>query len=479
MGMIGNTNAYDDLDTLPLNSVFTFYGDGRNVLHKPSVIKDVFTVLTLGSQTSSYNGALQISYSVSGQNIVLSRAYVSGQWKEWKTNKSEPQIIKVRADGTGDYTSVVDAVIYTMENPTTLESPIIIDIGEGTFDLSSVATKIGNGELDEKGLFVMPYVTIRGKGADKTKLVFEYTGSVNSIMTQVSAFNVIYESAMKDLSVECKNIRYAFHADYPLTGDAEDDTNILMNNNTFVMENVVATHNGFDEGLSPTYKVPSAWGEGLRTNHIRKFVNCKFIAKEGVPWFCHDRLTNSMGGQLFFDGCEFIAHRDSDASLRFVSWGSNLKSVVNIKNCKIRTYIGLAVTTTYNSNAKIDYYVEANDCDCLIYEDRTNNAHKAMNYCNFGTLMCKNESGGAIEKLQPVKVMGYNIAKSISGNGIYGIAMNDAAVNEMVNVKIAGAIDISTSISTGRRIGYNNGAWVEDVNGFLQVMNKTYCRFVN
>lgn len=479
MGMIGNTNVYDDLDTLPLNSIFTFYGNGLNILHKPALINGVFTALTFGCTTDSYNGAIQVVYSISAQNIVLYRSFVSGSWREWKTNKETSQTIKVRGDGTGDYTSVVDAVVYTMNNPTTKEFPVIIDIGEGTFDLSSVATMVESGEIDSRGLFIMPYVTIQGKGQDKTKLVFEYSGAVNSTMTQVSAFNVVYESAMKDLSIECKNIRYAFHADYPLTGEAEDDTNKLLNNNAFIMENVRAVHNGFDVNLSPTYKVPSVWGQGLRTGLIRKFVNCQFIAKEATPWFCHDRLTNTKGSQLFFDGCEFIPYNDSDASLRFISWGSNIRDIVNIKNCAVRTYISLGVTTTYNADAKIDYYVEAKDCDCLIYEDRRNDSHKNMNYYNYGVIMCKNESGDAITKLQPVKIIGYNIAKSNSANGIQGIALNDASVNEMVNVKIAGAIDISTSFSTGTRISYSDGVWVEDVNGFLRVMNSTYCRFVN
>ena len=47
----------------------------------------------------------------------------------------------------------------------------------------------------------------------------------------------------------------------------------------------------------------------------------------------------------------------------------------------------------------------------------------------------------------------------------YWLARKDE--DDMVNVKISGAVNIATSITAGKRIRYNNGNWVEDVNGYL------------
>ena len=479
-GLIGNITTYTDLNNLPLNSIMTFYSSAiTSILHKPDNVKGVFTVLTLGCEESNYTGAIQILLSLSTEMVIMYRTYISGVWKTWKTNQTAPIVVSVRSDGTGDYSSVVNAIVYTMHNPTTENIPYIIDIGEGTFDISDAATLVLSQEIDHRGLFVMPYTSIVGKGRDKTKLIFDYNGNSDDVMSQVSAFNVVYEGSIRDMTIECKNIRYVFHADYPMSGESESDSNELLNNNTFTLENVVAIHSGFDDGLSPSYKVPAVWGQGLRTGLVRNFINCKFVSLENMPWFCHDRTNITKGSQLFFDGCEFITENDAVASLRFVSWGSNYKHIVNIKNSLVRTFISLGVSTAYNNNAKIDYFVEAGDIDAVVVEDTTNDAHKANNYYSYGTLLCKNTTGTTVTKNQPVKIRGYNKVVNNSNNGIQGIALHDAGSGDMVNVKISGAVNIATSITAGKRISYNNGNWVEDVNGYLIVMNSTYCRFVN
>lgn len=480
-GLSSNATTYSDLNSMPANSFVTLYGSASSgILNKPNGFNDsVFSVLTLHGAS---NGGLQLVWESANKATIYFRRYVSGSWRLWQSVPNREIVITVRTDGSGDYTSVVDAVMYTMTHSTTPSNPYVIDIGEGTFDLSAVATKVINGQLDERGLFIAPNTTIRGKGTEKTKLTFNYTPSAtpteaeDAVMSQVSVFNVVYESALQDLSIECKNIRYVFHADYGVSTEAQDETNEKIKNNTFVMENVIATHNGFDAGLNPTYKAPAVWGQGLRTNLIRKFTNCRFISKESYGWFCHDRIGTTKGCQIFFDGCEFVSLNFNPA-LRFISWGSDCRHVVNLKNCMINSYLSLAVNTTYNANAKIDYYVEAEDCDCLVIEDTTNDSHKSRNFNNFGTQLCVNDSGATISKFTPVKIKSYNKAY-VSGSGLTGIAMNEADAGGLLNVKTSGRINIVTSFSVGTIIGHDGSSWVADSDGFLMVLNSNCCVFI-
>jgi hypothetical protein len=399
---------------------------------------------------------------------------VSGTWSEWEYSEVFYRTYKVRTDGTGDFGSVVSAVKSTMTSG--LASPFyryIIDIGEGTFDLSGVSDLVLNSTIDQRGLYVMPYVTIRGKGKDKTILTYHYSGSNDTIMSMVSGLNMAYESSLEDLTLSVKNIRYAIHSDNALSAETSDFSNSLLNNNKITLKNVRLEHLGFSSGLNPTYKVPAAWGGGSWDATDRVFIDCDFISKEVCGFLNHDRVGITKPSHFTFKNCNFITY-NSDvraqavtgySSCALISWGSEIKTPVSFENCMVNKFVALTVVTNYNSDAVIDYDVKA-DNELFIIESTTNNAHLNDNFCTSGCLesVC---AGTAITAYAPVSknrlywVHGYNNAEAV-----HGIALNSCAQNEICVVQMSGYVALplltSKTFSDGAYVGYANGEWVED-----------------
>ena len=481
IGLYGDNQTYNNIDTLPMNSYLCFFGTGATGLQNvPWLDIDVSTiqVATISTSDTLASGTIQILVVRDSDNNyrICVRSRISGIWKGWAGLNGAKIVRTVRANGSGNFTSVVSAIKWTMDNPPSRDLPVLIDIGEGEFSLSHVATLIGQNSLDSRGLFLMPYTTIQGKGPEKTILKFYYDGSSDTISSQVSGLNIAYESQLKDLSVYVKNLRYTFHADYALSSESSDDSNTKLKNNTFIMENVVGVHEGYTEGISPTYKVPAVWGGGLRTNQTRIFRNCVFESYEDKPWFVHDWTGISQGTNTVLDGCSFITHKQDSAAIRFISWGSGYGHNVDIKNCIANSFMSFGVNTSSNANATINYYVRAADMDILVVEDSTNNANKKENYYIGGTIKCLNYSGASITKFAPVRIQSFNKAYGYSSAGIFGIATHNAASGAPVNVQTKGFVNIQTSgFTVGTRLTYSGGAWVADADGEIMVLGNDVC----
>lgn len=485
IGYYTDNNTYASLSSLPLNTLVGFSSSAYNNMSDcPITHSSGVFVKTLSPNIDSKNGGVQEVYSFDA-SLVARRLCVSGSWSAWTINREiKYRIFTVRTDGTGDFSEVVTAIKNTMTSGlASYYYRYIIDIGEGEFDLRSVSDMVTGGTIDQRGLFVMPYVTIRGKGKDKTTLTYYYGGSNDSIMSMVSGLNMPYESALEDLTLSVKDIRYAIHSDNPLTGESSDFTNTKLNNNKITLKNVCLEHLGFSSGKTPTYKVPSAWGGGSWNATDREFINCDFISTEVCGFLNHDRVGITETSNFKFKDCNFITY-NSDvratattaySSCALISWGSDIKTNVSFENCIVNKFVALTVVTDYNADAVIDYSVKA-DNDLFIIESTTNDAHLNVNFRTSGCLesICASSSG--IVAYKPVsKNRLYWVHGWTSGEAVQGIALNSCAQNKPCIIQTKGFIAIplltANTFSDGANIGYNGSDWVVDnTNPIVRVM---------
>lgn len=476
------TGDYADMNTFPKNSVVIVAQSAVSVVSNyPTGLNQGATVVTLNGYTTN-SGTVQIAYFFN--NYYAKRVCVNNVWSAWDYPQIFYRTFKVRADGTGDFSSVVNAIKNTMDSGrASYFYRFIIDIGKGTFDLSAVSDMVTGGTIDAKGLFAMPYVTIKGAGKDKTKLTYYYNGSNDTIMSNVSALNMPYESTLEDLTISVKNIRYAVHSDGALSSETSDFNNVNLNNNKITLKNVCLEHLGFDGGLSPTYNVPAAWGGGTWNGTDREFINCDFKAITTSAWLSHDRTGITKASNLVFTGCNFINFNSdvrvsavtSYASCAFISWGSNVKTHVLMNSCVVNKFVALTVVTTYEASAIIDYKIVA-DNSLFIVESTTNNAH--LND-NFRTADCQESicaSSAGIVAYNPVsKNRLYWVHSYVSTEAVKGIALCSAALNEPCIVQTKGYVAIpmltATTFSDGDLIGWNGTDWVADsTNPIIKVM---------
>lgn len=423
----------------------------------------------------------------------LSDVYVrmgrSTGWDDWKLVNDfvSYTTYTVRSDGSGQFTNIAAAIRYVMQQRSSINKnhQAIIDVGAGEFSLSLVADYIGEHSVDPRGLFLVPYVTLRGKGKDKTTLYWYYSGSDDDIMSVVSGLNVPYTSKIEDMTISVKNLRYAVHSDGPVSTEAASFDNPYLNNTDIVCKNVRFEHLGFDSGKNPSYLSPAAWGGGSWDSSNRTFINCDFISAENAGFLSHDRVGITQLSEFEFDSCTFVSRNTSTVlpptlaglcSCALISWGAGIKTTVNFKNCKANKYVGLTVKTDNgNPDAVIDYHVYA-DNDIPIFESTTNDAHKNNNYITGACEVDYCSVSAGVGAYKPVSKNGFSgIREYNSSDDIRGVALHDCALNGKCVYQIKGYLPLplltSTAFATGTKLGYSNGEWVEDnVNPILQVV---------
>lgn len=431
--------------------------------HEYAIMVDVRSGVTIGSKKFYPMITLQTIYAVSPG---FEKYADAAKPKRTKT-------LTVAASGA-QYTSLLRALLYCMET-WDAETEFIIKIGEGTYDLSGVSARVTAGTLDEKGIFLMPNTKLIGAGSDKTHLTFIYDGTNDDIMTKVSALNAPYTCELSGFSLTVKNIRYAIHSDNALTAEASDLTNVKLKDTTITLEDVELVHQGFADGLTPSYQVPSCWGGGLWDGSVRVFKNCKMTSTAMTPWLTHDRVGLTKASRFVFEDCTFVnlessvtlSENTAVSSLCFISWGSGIKHRVSIQRTMLNKYLTLRILTSMgNANAVNDYDISIGQSNTLVFEGAANSSRNNDSYRSNDciTSICQDSSVAAYTPVSSNRwywIHAYNAAETIKG-----IALNAATTNGVVRVQVKGYIPLTLltadTFTEGTLLGWNGTAYVED-----------------
>jgi hypothetical protein len=213
-------------------------------------------------------------------------------------------VITLKADGSGDFTSIYEAINFAREKATAsnryeiqLYDDIRVTDTDGFFTYSSLGAKC---------VFYLPaYIKLRGMGEKK----IIYAELPNSGYSQTDRANhqtgyVDGNSEMENIHVIAKNIRYAVHV--------ERGGGVQLQNSTIFAKDCIFEHLGGEEvdTVQNKWYQPDAMGCGASSGLHFEFVGCDFISTTG-PFRCHTNhdFTNPVSAK--FTSCRFIMTMDS------------------------------------------------------------------------------------------------------------------------------------------------------------------------
>lgn len=188
-------------------------------------------LITLANRSNVYltiNGSVDKTYFVSGNVPVPTYVDKVGVYSYALEDNVKPTIY-VEKNGTGDFTTIKEALEYALVHPFTT-----IYVGNGTYDLIEefgadyFANFTGGGRA---GLKLDNYVHIIF--ASNSKVICNYTGDNDKIKKDFSPFNTIADGKqqkgfiLENLNLECSNVRYAMHDE--TSGQVNPYRNIYKN----------------------------------------------------------------------------------------------------------------------------------------------------------------------------------------------------------------------------------------------------------
>lgn len=458
-----------DLDDAPVNTIIGYTAaDISGLANFPGWITSGGLIVTL-NYANQQNGKVQfvIPWAAGAAHAV--RYYQSG-WKAWESEDGVT-VLKVGSGSGDDFDNLVDALDYatsdTLRDTWNEHNRLVIEVDAGTFSMNKIATLYGSDSTRYKwGVYIPRYCTVRGKGKGRTILTYDYSGTDDWILGHLSPLNMPYESALEDLTITTQNCRYCVHSD----GDEPFSRSAALSDNRITVRNVRMVHNGYSGGNSPTYNVPSAWGQGFRDGCVREFINCEFIASH-MPWFTHDTTGQARPSEMIFRGCVFVNKKNASftsngeyAGPTFISWGTGIRNAVTLENCHTNRYICIRGVSTYVAGTTCDYYVR-DDGGNMVLEGNLNNAHLLDNWINGNCVAAC--AGAAVTGYKPVTVDPDGYAGAYSSSGYrHGIALFSCSSGDDVIVQVKGLVALArlgvSGFSAGATVGWNGSAWAAD-----------------
>lgn len=304
---------------------------------------------------SAHNNYFGTSAMIINSTKYLPDEYIEGVYYTYLTANTEYKTldIHVKKDGTGDYTSVVNAVNFA--NSQKGNYPINIYIHTGDYD---ILDELGGNDflttvldsVDERQGLVLKANNINLIGVGLVTLRYELPDNVEYYQSsRTSCLNLReFSNRVENLTLIAKNCRYAIH----------DETN---GGNPYihrVMKNLRCIHKGNAEGLWP---YPTVMGGGAGGGSTYDVINCQFITSAYHQAFSYHSGANEEASMFNIDGCVGSVKNDapSKISFRLSYHGTNRKgvSVGNIKNCSGNGQTVVQPESSGDTDNNIEMYV--------------------------------------------------------------------------------------------------------------------------
>ena len=354
-----------------------------------------------------------------------------------KNSMDIKNIIDVRQDGNGDYTTLNAALNSIKDN--SLTNKYLIRIHEGKYNVCSFFTseQINNAEYTDSGfvgLEVREGIYIEGIGAKENIIIHGEipTSYPQNKREQISTLNLKGNCGLKNLTVTSKYIRYAVHDDFSHNENAEH----IIENCDFI--NLVGSNEiEFSSG---------AYGLGTKSGSIVNFNKC-FI-KPSITY--HTNTTFFKPSIVNMKDC----YVDGEINL----WDFNttgLDCYLNLYNTRYNN-----IRHEYNGSEKIQYIKikgVGNSKSPIICDN-------SVTYRTDETIEIKNNSTFTIPIGKAVKRTGLKTIEPMSSTDnpklFYGIAIQTIESGKSGLIQTNGYINsnfIKLTLNVGDKIGVVNG----------------------
>lgn len=393
-------------------------------------------------------------------------------------SNEEPQVItiNVKTDGTGDFTSVRNAV--TSINDASALKRYIIYVHNGTYQEIDIKTRDYVDIVGESRDGVILYCD--GNSTQNSPSDYSYNDYSNMpIDTIPKAWKHLFlhcsNSSIRNLTMKITNCKYVIHQD-----------SVATFYNAIVEDCVLIRDEDYNASYNTQKQYQNLVGIGAKGGQFQNYLNCQFLLKtKNLPEATNERYCamffhnwnnqTSKCGAIMKDCNIFGCHIAEISEL-----GSEQDDVVNIINVKTdNKKFGVFYSLTMGFYVKngvvvtdpslVPYCLRLNAVGeinyVLIDENRNGNIEKVLNADSISlVLMDNNVLAG-----QPVKTnkYGYN-SHGIATDLPFGFAINDISAGNFGYVN-SGQIGYGLSLAAGYTIGdliyINNGYFTKTQNG--------------
>lgn len=335
-----------------------------------------------------YIGFIQWYQTVDNpSDFTVKQSKIELKWLD--TGITKNNIVTVKADGTGDFDSIINAVNSIKNASETNRYTVYIYQGE--YDIFNelggkafFSTITNEKDYRECGINLKPYVSLVGIGSPVLKLLPDVDSISNIAVEKTSVINCYGTNDIININIQCKNCRYGIHDESG--GDSEyyyHERNI---------KNCKIIHYGNDYSFS--FQQTNPYACGFDVGNTINIENCDFIACSwGNAVSFHDRLSNTVDTQIAIKYCNLSTL--GDETLRFGSVGRDNHHKVNIVGCNLSDNIMLNEETS-NSGVGCSFELYGHGNNKVVHKivstkENDNELHYPMFSEEKSIICCRNE----------------------------------------------------------------------------------------
>ena len=249
--------------------------------------------------------------------------------------------VTVKKDGTGDFTSIVDAVHAVTDT----SKPNNIHIYPGTYDM--ISEYFGDSDYTDTsdvGLVLPNNVNLIGCGKKENVIIEANFPSTIKYNTS-NHFSPIYlrgrNNKLQNLTVQCFNCRYPVHDQASSNDNKEylhEYVDVILIHNGFDSGAIVTTESVTEENNDTSHRWGSCHALGQGTYKTATIIceRCEFIcnAAGGVPYLTHDAQEHlEQGVTILLSECKLVSTRNGDIIV-ISSLGEGYSNSMTLRNCK-------------------------------------------------------------------------------------------------------------------------------------------------
>jgi hypothetical protein len=409
-----------------------------------------------------YVGFIQWYQTTSPKEFTVKQKKIKLDWLDLDLpTKGSNRVVTVKKDGTGDFTSVVDAI--NSINDASASNVYDVKIYSGTYNIfeelggEAFFKAITNStNWKDCGIHLKPYINLIGIGEVVMLCEVDASKTTAVAVTQSSMINMYGTNKIENLKMICRNMRYAIHDE---TGGVED-----YDYHKREILRCEVTHRGNDSGF---WSQANPYACGFDTGNEIIFKNSTFIAQGwGNAVSFHDRVSNTDATTIEIDGCKFISKGQD--SLRFGTVGTGNQHMVYINNSDFSDRIVLNEETESSGVGCSYKVVGANNTKAvhLVVHSKDNDTslHLPIFTGEKSYVCCRNE----VSKIQKHKAYelsakGKAYPTIATGNRFDYIALEDIAKGSSGVIFHRGYIEqsiLGVTTSIGDKVSFVNGKFV-------------------
>ena len=356
-----------------------------------------------------------------------------GNCEDEYNNEDEDFVVHVKKDGTGDFTSIQEAIDSIKDASIEKQYKILV---YDNWEIDDVQD-LNNNDYWYYLFATKDYIHVKGVGKHCKLSISLPDDIAPDYIERTQTVFVIGNSSIENFEVQAKNARYAIHI------DKETDVNCMAK-----IKNCIITHQGNDHAVNfLSWTSDYALGIGSQSDHQLYIENCELYARSQVSTY-HTNIYFDDPSFCEFKDCKFVSG-DKSLNMNITELGSAVKNRFVFKNCDFNAPVNYEGAWYFNNDKRDDastLLIDIEIVDCPTLDLRKLSFGEVLSFA--GCNVSEDNAGIYGENITNEKANITHGKIEISENNIFGEEYTSALGNRLgdcsVNKKtltITGAIN--------------------------------------